>query len=166
MAHVLNRTTKEYLHTGAPKNFPEVDWIRNPNVSAVQGWPTKYWIITGDVVTLMNQEERDIVDAAEEAALLLGTRATAVDAVDNESSIQMVGTSVRAIIELFNKRDNYLTTRIEELQDAMAAMKATSGGTSNLRNAIPSSFLATNTRSRPEAHQDYKDIINSGDVDT
>ena len=39
-------------------------WIYDPDLTAVIGFPIKYWIITGDVVTLMNQAARDVVDAA------------------------------------------------------------------------------------------------------
>jgi len=44
------------------------DWIWNPNLSAVTGQPSKYWTITGDVVSLMSQAERDAVDASAETA--------------------------------------------------------------------------------------------------
>ena len=40
------------------------EWILNPDMSAVEGFPSQYWIITGDAVTLMDQAERDAVDAA------------------------------------------------------------------------------------------------------
>jgi len=34
-------------------------------MSAITGQPSKYWVITGDVITLMSQTERDAVDVAE-----------------------------------------------------------------------------------------------------
>ena len=75
------------------------------------------------------------------------------------------GMSARSIIEIFNKRDNFLTNRIIQLQDAMDAMKASTGAVQNLRDAIPATFLPTNTRPRNDAIQDYKDEISSGDAD-
>ncbi len=62
MASVLNRTTKEFRGSVNTPDFPVIDWIINPDLSAVAGLPTKYWKITGDVVTAMSQAERDVVD--------------------------------------------------------------------------------------------------------
>ena len=75
------------------------------------------------------------------------------------------GVQLRELFEVFNKRDNYLVSRIEELQNTLAAIKATSGGTANIRDAIPASFMVTNTRTRAQAIQDYKDDINAGGAD-
>jgi hypothetical protein len=63
MAAVLHRTTKQYLPSANTPDYPVVDWIINPDMSAVAGQPAQYWIITGDVVTLMDQAQRDQVDA-------------------------------------------------------------------------------------------------------
>ncbi len=65
MANVLNRTTKQYLRSVNDPDYPTATWIHNPDLSAVTGFDAKYWIITGDVVTLMDQAARDAVDAAE-----------------------------------------------------------------------------------------------------
>ena len=65
MANVLYRTTKEYRTSVNTPDFPIIDWIIDPDVSAVAGWDTKYWVITGDLVTLMDQAARDAVDAQE-----------------------------------------------------------------------------------------------------
>lgn len=37
--------------------------IRDPDLSAVEGWPARYWQIDGETVSLMSQAERDQVDA-------------------------------------------------------------------------------------------------------
>jgi hypothetical protein len=63
MAAVLNRTTKVYLPSANTPDYPVAEWIINPDMSAVAGQPSKYWTITGDIVTLMSQAERDAVDA-------------------------------------------------------------------------------------------------------
>ena len=64
MSNVLNRTTKEYRTSVNTPDYPEVTWIINPDLSAVQSVPVKYWKIVGDTVTEMNQSEKDAVDAA------------------------------------------------------------------------------------------------------
>jgi len=69
MANVLNRTTKEYRPSVNTPDFPESDWIINPDLSAVEGQPSKYWKIDGDTVTLMDDIERTIVDAVETTAI-------------------------------------------------------------------------------------------------
>jgi hypothetical protein len=64
MAAVLNRTSKVYITSANTPDYPVAEWIINPDLSAVAGFPSQYWIITGDVVTLMDQAQRDAVDAA------------------------------------------------------------------------------------------------------
>lgn len=63
MANVLNRVTKEYL---VSVNTPEYDpavWIINPDVSAVAGQPTYYWVINADdSVSLMSMDDRANTD--------------------------------------------------------------------------------------------------------
>lgn len=75
MANVLNRTTKVYITSADTGQYDTADWIINPDVAAVAGYPTKYWTITGDVVTLMDQTAQDAVDAAEAAAVDAADRA-------------------------------------------------------------------------------------------
>ena len=70
MPNYLHRTSKEYLLSVSPSSLPEpvANYIIAPILSAVVGYPSKYWIITGDDVTLMDQAARDAVDVAEIAA--------------------------------------------------------------------------------------------------
>lgn len=65
MASVLHRTTRQYIPSANTPDYSVIDWIINPDLSAVVGFETKYWIITGDIVTLMDAAARDAVDAAE-----------------------------------------------------------------------------------------------------
>ncbi|SHL43168.1 hypothetical protein SAMN05216428_102387 [Nitrosospira sp. Nsp11] len=65
MANVLNRTTNEFRRSVHEPNYPAGEWIINPNLAAVEGFESKYWIITGDTVTLMDQAARNAVDLAE-----------------------------------------------------------------------------------------------------
>jgi hypothetical protein len=71
MASVLNRTTKEYRASANTPDFPEIDWIINPDMSAVVGFDSRYWVITGDVVSLMAEVDRTALDAAAEITAAL-----------------------------------------------------------------------------------------------
>lgn len=102
------------------------------------------------------------IDAATAATEQDITRSNAEVLPDSE---KQDGMSARSIIEIFNKRDNYLTNRIEQLQQAMDDMKTSTGAVQNLRDAIPATFLPTTTRPRNDAIQDYKDEITSGNAD-
>lgn len=67
MAHVLNRTTKEYIRSAHTPDYPVEDWIHKPDLSAVMTSPevpVKYWKITGDVISEMSQAEKDAYDVA------------------------------------------------------------------------------------------------------
>lgn len=68
MASVLHRTTKQYLASANTPDYPVQDWIINPDLSAVDGWAQKYWIITGDLVSLADANARAAIDAAETEA--------------------------------------------------------------------------------------------------
>ena len=72
MANFLHRATKQYLQSADPNGLPEplANYIEEPDLSAVAGQPTKYWTITGDVITLMNNGQRNAVDAALDTARL------------------------------------------------------------------------------------------------
>ena len=77
MADVLHRTTKEQRFSVHTPDYPVVDWVINPDLSGVIGIPVKYWKITGDVVSEMDQSEKDAVDAV----LLPGQKTTKKDSL-------------------------------------------------------------------------------------
>lgn len=164
MPDFLHRTTKRLQTSVSYTDLlePIANYIESPDLSAVTGFESKYWSITGDNISLMSQAERDQVDADELTARIASHRANEVSIVD---ATQPEGMRVRALIEQFNKRDNYLISRIIELQDALDAMKASSGAVENIRTAIPSSWSATSTRTRADVVTSYKSDINSGSVD-
>ena len=93
MPDYLHRTNLILLHSVASADLPEPEsnYILYPDLSAVEGQPTKYWEnISGDNVTLMDAAARAVVDADEKAA-----RNTAeIDALDN--------VIVRALLEEIN----------------------------------------------------------------
>ena len=69
MATVLSRTTPaRLLHSVNTPDYDVADWIINPDMGAVAGQPSKYWIITGDVVTLMDAAAQAAVDSTEQDA--------------------------------------------------------------------------------------------------
>lgn len=62
MSDVVNRTTVQYLKSVHTPNFPDADWIINPDLSALASVPQKYWKISGDTVLEMNTTEKETVD--------------------------------------------------------------------------------------------------------
>lgn len=62
MADVLNRLTKQFLRSVNTPDYPESDWLINPDLSRVAGIPWRYWKIVGDSVVEMTAEEKEIVD--------------------------------------------------------------------------------------------------------
>lgn len=67
MPNYLHRTTKRLLNSIPPTELPEAEanYILAPDLLSVAGQPVKYWVITGDVVSLADQATRDAIDAAE-----------------------------------------------------------------------------------------------------
>lgn len=97
MANVLNRTTKQFLRSVHDPDYPVQDWIHNPDLSAVVGFDSKYWIITGDAVTLMDQAARGSVDAAE----LVARRDAEAEQLDNLEGI--IRAFFQVVVEEFNR---------------------------------------------------------------
>lgn len=82
MATVLHRITKQMIPSANTIEHPVQDWIIEPNLSAVAGFASKYWMINGDTVSLLDQAGRDAVDLAELNARRDATAAT-MDAAEN-----------------------------------------------------------------------------------
>jgi len=105
MSGWLNRTTNKYIvrkdptsmALAYPADMPFIDgvgnaqsnsaWIWNPDLLAVVPFHSKYWIITGDVVTLMNLAARDAVDAQEVSDRLDEEKTEAKITYDGEINI-------------------------------------------------------------------------------
>lgn len=63
MANVLNRTSKQYRTSVHTPDFPDTDWVINPDISALGSVPAKHWKINpDDTVVEMTQAEKDAVD--------------------------------------------------------------------------------------------------------
>lgn len=114
MANVLNRTTKQYLRSVNTPDYPVVDWIVNPDLADVIGWDSKYWIITGDVVTLMTPAERSALDTAELESL----RDQAVAQLDQlEDILRAFAGVVKDEINILRQQFNSTTAETNQLSD-------------------------------------------------
>lgn len=109
MADVVNRTTKEYRQSVNTPEFPTATWIHNPDLSAVTGFASKYWIITGDAITLMDVAARAVVDAVELEA--------ARDATSNE--LDALESSFRALALVTLAESNKHANKINAILDAI-----------------------------------------------
>jgi len=140
MATVLNRATKVMIESANTADYPVLDWIINPDLSAVAGFASKYWTISGDTVSLLDQAGRDavdaailsahrdaiaaVMDAAEDYARafalvvldeinLHATRITAIlNAVDNASSFATLKTAIAAIADVPTRTIDQLKTAL------------------------------------------------------
>lgn len=162
----VNRNTFRVLPSVAEADLPEPvgNYVREPDLSAVNGQPTIYWILTGDIFTLMNGAEQDVADAAQQDIVNVDNRAESIAALSD--TLVANSWALRELIELFNKRDNYLTNRMIQVQEDMQAIRASNGPADNIRSAIRLVYLPTNTRTRADAIQDYTDDVNAGGADT
>lgn len=140
MAAVLHRTTLQYLPSANTPDYPVIDWIINPDLSAVIGVANKYWKVTGDVVSEMTQGEKDAKDAADltfqrDAAVaqlqqtedvLRAFMLTVLDelnlhaaktnsimtAIDNNSTLANIKTAIAAIADYPTRTETQLRTTI------------------------------------------------------
>ncbi len=179
MADVVHRTTREHLRSVNTPEFPVADWIRNPDMRDVtQGvgdpdpealWHSRYWTITGDLITLRNAAARAVIDSAKDAGTTVNSRNEAKTLVDGTVG---EGLQERALIHVSNKRENYLANRTIELQrivqDLRDEIVGSVGNADAIRTAVGTvdmSKSATNTRTLAEAVTDYKDEIDTGAAD-
>lgn len=111
MATVLNRSTKQLISSANTPDYPAADWIVEPDLSAVVGWPSKYWIITGDTVSLMDAGARASLDAAE-----LDAERDAIAA-----AIDQVESYARAFVLMLLDEMNAHATAVSAILDAADA---------------------------------------------
>lgn len=122
MATVLSRTEglaapyrKLLIRSANTPDFDPGAWIINPDLSAVEGVPDRYWTISGDTVTAVDQATRDARDAEVAALRIASERAEARDSFD----AQIV---LRAVTELL----------IDEVNRLRAQFNSTTGEVSQL----------------------------------
>ena len=95
MASVLNKITLQYLQSVNTPDYPTVDWLINPDISAVVNVPHRYWKLVGNTVVEMTQAEKDAVEAQ-----LLQARKDAVTDLDRAGLKDIL----TALIEVLNIR--------------------------------------------------------------
>jgi hypothetical protein len=138
MGNYLHRTTKQYLQSWSPNDLPEpiTNYIDEPDLSAVVGVPSIYWIITGDVVTEMDQAAKDAVDAQ----LLSDSRDAEIQAeIDNLEGVMRQLTKL-IVDELNILRQQFNTTTGEsgQLSDTAFADRTLAQVRTQLRNDLGS----------------------------
>lgn len=120
MANVLNRTTKQYLTSVNTPDYPIAEWIVNPDISLVEGQPTRYWNISGDSVSLMSQAEMDAVDATILAAQVL-TDKTVQKARLTERLLKALIVTIMNEINILRANDGLPDRTITQLKNAIEA---------------------------------------------
>ena len=113
----VNRTTKQHISGASPGAMAErfggvftdadgnaasnAEWIGNADLTAVSGHPPKHWTITGDVISLLPNDEgqRDVIDAAEAQAALESDRAQQKARMDQEKALKALAL---VILDEFN----------------------------------------------------------------
>lgn len=122
MANFVHRTTKNLLKSQSPNSLPEpiANYIENPDLSAVQGFASKYWLIVGDIITLMDQAARDVVDTLEAEA----SRDSAVTELDQLEGI--VRAFMLVVIDEFNRHSLQTNAILDAIDNAsnLATLKA------------------------------------------
>lgn len=104
MANVLHRSTGQYRQSAHTPDYDPVNWIINPDVSAVADVPLKYWKISGDTVSAMIRAERDVVDAAEIAAAIAAEKEAAKANLRNDRL-------TTALVTVMSVEDRAITKR-------------------------------------------------------
>lgn len=82
MARYLNRYTKEWYGPPVDTGDCGPDYIRNPDLSAVEGIPQQRWIVEGDAVRAPTTEEAAAFDAAD----LEAAKQSRLAEIDNRTS--------------------------------------------------------------------------------
>lgn len=121
MGDYLHRTTKRFRQSISPNELPEplANYIEDPDLSAVAGVPSIYWIVTGDVISEMAQGEKDTVDAA----LLSSARDAEIQAaVDNlESVLRALTKMIISEINILRQQFNTTTTEVQQATNTSLA---------------------------------------------
>ena len=121
MATVLHRTTKELKRSVNTPDFPKADWIINPDLAAVSGFPPKHWAIAGDTVRLMSPAARDAVDAQEEADAVTEDRAENKARIGDERALKALAFAVMDEINILRQQHNLADRTPTQLVAAIRA---------------------------------------------
>ena len=93
----LHRTDKTVLRSVASADLPEpiARYIEEPDLSAVAGQPVKYWVVTGDTISLASPAQQNAIDT-----VLLASRRDGLANEIDQSETFMRAFSVVVIDEL------------------------------------------------------------------
>lgn len=136
MGDVINRTTLEFRRSVNNPDYPESEWLHNPNMSAVAGVSRQYWKAPADWETTlgpleMTQSEKDAVDAAIAAAELDALRADSDAAIDENRDFHslVIRAVAKVVLDEVNllREQNSLAPRTWEEMTAAVKNKLTSG---------------------------------------
>jgi hypothetical protein len=155
MASVLNKTSGQYLTSVHTPDYPTADWFINPDISAVQSVPTKYWRIGINPVQEMDAGEKAAVDAAQASAAKTSAKSSADSAIDGNG-----GYDLRAIAKL-------TIDEINTLRQWLASFKTETAAATNLANfqTRVASLPATPDRTLAQAKTAYKNLIEGASLD-
>ena len=176
MGNFVDRNTREYVESGNDPFYPDPPWLfiapGSPNETVINNVPQKYWVLEGDTLREATQPEKDAVDAAEATAAEQAAVDAALAELDVDTSL---GVQARSEVAERRKKDTAISNRVRETQQALEelrqqmlevraafdAIKSTSGGSDNIRAAIPAA--ATGTPAAPATFRD--DIVPAPSVD-
>lgn len=131
MADVLNRTTLEFKRSVNEPDYPQPEWIWNPDMSGVIGVERKYWVLVGDAPQEMSQAEKDAVDAAEAAARTAELRsdADAALAQNRDSRSLVIRALAWIVLDEINilRAEHGLAARTKQQMIAAIKNKITAG---------------------------------------
>ncbi len=120
----VHRTDKIVLRSVASADLPEAiaNYIEEPDLTSVTGFVSKYWLIAGDIVSLMDAAARAVVDAAELSA----------DRDELTDTIDMAETYTRAFALVVLDEFNAVASKLNEILDAIDAANNLSQVKSNV----------------------------------
>ena len=80
----VHRTTFQVLPSTSPASLtePEANYVQDPDLSPVDGFPSRYWSLAGDIFSLVDQSTRDAIDAA----ILVAQRDGLADDIDRNET--------------------------------------------------------------------------------
>ena len=135
MGDYLHRITKVYRQSISPNDLPEplANYIEDPDLSAVVGVPSMYWIVTGDVISEMSQVEKDAVDAQ----LLEDRYDSIIQDIDNlESILRALVKLIVSEINILRQQFNTTTAEIPQATDTNFTDRTLEQVKAQLRNDL------------------------------
>ncbi len=128
MSSALHRTSLEFRGLVNTPDFDTGTWVINPDMSPVDGEPKKYWVLTGDVLSVMDQAGKDVVDAADAATTTATAEASvkgalAADPLTNSGlSAEVAVSGLTLTCDIDNLVENDVTTVVADGTDTKTVM--------------------------------------------